>query len=348
MLTQIKNYALCAALFGLAAGNGAFAQLSTINSAAIHPREFNDVPGSILTVVSNYPALVSFQDVNVSAATGFANRHVWRFSADAGVTPYHFNNNEFFTATMTLTLTADPISPRKEAGFLLDTIGGQGQFIVNSDGHEVVVFGGPFPFYAFPATFHSGDTVVLGLTYFLNSSGKRAIIYYANGLQSPPLEFSNLEQGIIDGSTLGGYFQIVNSPSNPTNSGIAVYQNIKIGGPDRDFDGVPDDVDNCPDTPAGAIVNAHGCSIEQLVPCAGPATGGTWRNHGAYVSAVAHAANAFLAQGLISEQERAVIVSQAAQSDCGFKKPRPARAAPSPKAIPSVLAPADSLMLEQE
>ena len=347
MLTQIRNYALCAALFGLAAGNGALAQLSTINSAAIHPREFNDVPGSLLTVVSNYPALISFQDKNVSAATGFANRHVWRFSADAGVTPYPFNNNEFFTATMTVTLTADPIAPRKEAGFLLDTIGGQGQFVVNTDGHEVVAFGGPFPFYAFPATFHSGDTVVLGITYFLNSSGKRAIIYYANGLQSPPLEFSNLEQGIIDGSTLGGYFQIVNDPVNTTNSGIAVYQNIKIGDPDRDFDGVPDAVDNCPDTPSGAIVNAHGCSIEQLVPCAGPATGGTWRNHGAYVSAVAHAADAFLAQGLISQMEKDLIVSQAAQSDCGFKKPRPSRVAPSPQATPRVLAPAEALMLEQ-
>jgi hypothetical protein len=188
---------------------------------------------------------------------------------------------------------------------------------------------------------------VLGITYFLNSSGKRAIIYYANGLQSPPLEFSNLEQGIIDGSTLGGYFQIVNDPVNTTNSGIAVYQNIKIGDPDRDFDGVPDAVDNCPDTPSGAIVNAHGCSIEQLVPCAGPATGGTWRNHGAYVSAVAHAADAFLAQGLISQMEKDLIVSQAAQSDCGFKKPRPSRVAPSPQATPRVLAPAEALMLEQ-
>ena len=334
-MTHVKKYAFCAALVGILAGNGALAQINTINSATYHPREFNDVPGSLLTVVGNYPSLVSFQDQNVSAPTGFANRHVWRLSSDAGVTPYHFNNNDFFTATMTLTLTGDPVSPRKEAGFLLDTIGGQGQFIVNTDGHEVVAFGGPFPFYAFPATFHSGDSVVLGITYFLNSSGKRAIIYSANGVQSPPIEFTNLEQGIIDGSTFGGYFQIVNSPTVPTNSGSAVYQNIKIGPPDRDFDGVPDTLDNCPDTPPGSIVNAQGCSIEQLVPCAGPASGGTWRNHGAYVSAVAHAANVFLAQGLISEHEKGFIVSQAAQSDCG-KKAKPV--APVPQA---------TLMLEQ-
>ena len=119
---------------------------------------------------------------------------------------------------MTVTLTGDPIAPRKEAGFLLDSIGGQGQFIVNTDGHEVVAFGGPFPFHAFPATFNSGDTITLGMTYFM-TNGKRSIIYSANGVQSPVKEFTNLEQGIIDGSTLGGYVQIVNASTIPTNSG---------------------------------------------------------------------------------------------------------------------------------
>src|SRR5204862_2391600 len=154
----------------------------------------------------NYPSLISFEEQNVSASTGFANRDVWRFSSDSGATAYHFTNDEFFSAFMTVTLTGDPISPRKEAGFLLQSIGGDGQFIVNTDGHEVVAFGGPFPFYAFPRTFNSGDTIRLGMTYFLDSStGKRSVIYYANCLQSPPLAFSNLEQGIIDNSTLGGY-----------------------------------------------------------------------------------------------------------------------------------------------
>ena len=31
--------------------------------------------------------------------------------------------------------------------------------------------------------------------------------------------------------------------------------------------------------------------IDELVPCSGPASGGTWKNHGQYVSSVAHAAN---------------------------------------------------------
>ncbi len=312
--------ALGVAVIGFGFATAAYAQISTINSATYHPREFNDVPNSTLTVVSNFPSLVAFADENVSRPTGFANRHVWRFSSDSGASPFHFSNNDFFSVSMTMTLTGDPISPRKEAGFLLDTIGGQGQFILNTDAHEVVAFGGPFPFYAFPATFHSGDTVRLGMTYFLKSNGKRAIIYYANCLQSPPLEFSNLEQGIIDNSTLGGYFQIVNDPANPTNSGAALYQNIAIGPTDLDGDGVPDALDQCPNTPPCTVVDATGCSIDQLVPCAGPASGGEWKNHGQYVSAIARTAEQFLAQGLISAEEKEAIVKAAAQSPCGTKK----------------------------
>jgi hypothetical protein len=91
------------------------------------------------------------------------------------------------------------------------------------------------------------------------------------------------------------------------------------GETDLDGDGVPDSLDQCPGTPPGSVVNADGCSIDQLVPCAGPASGGTWKNHGQYVSAIAHAAEEFVAQGLISEDQKGAIVSQAAQSKCGSR-----------------------------
>jgi hypothetical protein len=91
------------------------------------------------------------------------------------------------------------------------------------------------------------------------------------------------------------------------------------GETDEDGDGVGDSVDHCPGTPAGAIVDADGCSIDQLAPCAGPASGGRWKNHGQYVSAVAGAVGEFLAQGLISIQEAEEIVTQAAESRCGRK-----------------------------
>ncbi len=89
---------------------------------------------------------------------------------------------------------------------------------------------------------------------------------------------------------------------------------------DSDGDGVPDNLDSCPNTAPGAIVDAHGCSIDQLVPCSGPLSGGAWRNHGQYVSSVAKEANEFLAAGLITEEQKGEIVSQAARSHCGKRQ----------------------------
>ena len=233
-MTSIQRYTCSATLIGLclATSNGAYAQVGSINSAKYNPREYNDVSGATITTVSNYPSLISFNEVGVSQASGFANRDVWRFSNNGGTSAYQFQNNDYFKVSMTVTLTGSPISPRKEAGFLFDTLGGQGQFIVNTDGHEVVAFGGPLPFFAFPSTFNSGDTITLGMTYFKDGNGLNAIVYSANGVYSPVKEFSNLEQGIINGSTLGGYFQIQNAPNNSLNSGSAVFGNIGITVPE--------------------------------------------------------------------------------------------------------------------
>jgi hypothetical protein len=89
------------------------------------------------------------------------------------------------------------------------------------------------------------------------------------------------------------------------------------GETDADADGVGDSLDLCPGTAAEAIVDASGCSIEQLAPCNGPSSGGVWKNHGQYVSAVAQVVEAFLAQDLISQELAEEIVAQAAESDCG-------------------------------
>lgn len=82
--------------------------------------------------------------------------------------------------------------------------------------------------------------------------------------------------------------------------------------PDSDGDGVPDELDQCPNTPAGGIVSASGCSIEQLAPCEGP-----WKNHGQYVSAVARLSNQFREAGLITQKQRLAIFLRAVKSDCG-------------------------------
>jgi hypothetical protein len=91
------------------------------------------------------------------------------------------------------------------------------------------------------------------------------------------------------------------------------------GETDADGDGVPDSRDLCPGTPEGSIVDADGCTIDQLAPCAGPATGGRWKNHGQYVSTVVHVVQAFVEQGLITPEQAEEIVVQAAHSSCGRK-----------------------------
>jgi Thrombospondin type 3 repeat len=86
---------------------------------------------------------------------------------------------------------------------------------------------------------------------------------------------------------------------------------------DDDNDGVIDANDACMPTSAGQQVDAAGCSIAQLCPCV--IESGEWKNHGAYVSCVAHAAEDFVDLGLIGEAEKGAIGSQAAESQCGKK-----------------------------
>jgi hypothetical protein len=226
-----RSMAAAGAVLAFVFAGGAMAQVSSINSDILHVREFNDDSNSVLTVVNNYPSLVSFDDRQLDGdgmGGEFANRHVWRFSNDGGGTAYAFNNNDFFNVSMSVTLDGT-VSPRKEAGYLFDTAGGQGQFIVNTDAHEIVAFGGPLPFFAFPATFMAGQTITLGMEYFLDTNdGMRKVIYHAGALSSPALAFTNLEQGIIDGSTLGGYVQGQIAVGNPANFVSAQFANITI------------------------------------------------------------------------------------------------------------------------
>jgi len=224
----------------LAVASGAYAQVMTINSVVISPRVYNDVPGATLTTttaVSGYPAipsLISFTEQNVSGS-GYANRDQWHFSADGGATPYMFQQNDYFSLSMNVTLTGDPNSSlRKEAGFVFNNpLNDGGQFVLDTDAHEIVAFGGFLPFYAFPATFVSGETVMMGITY-ANVGGVNSIMYTAQtilggpALSSPWLPLSNTEKGLINNTTIGGYFQIVQDPNDPSNSGSAVFQKIGI------------------------------------------------------------------------------------------------------------------------
>jgi hypothetical protein len=89
---------------------------------------------------------------------------------------------------------------------------------------------------------------------------------------------------------------------------------------DADGDGVADIADLCPETPHGNVVSADGCSIDQIVPCSGPSSGGTWKTHGEYVSAVGRITTEFLKHGLITRDQRNLILAQAVRSSCGQRR----------------------------
>lgn len=87
-------------------------------------------------------------------------------------------------------------------------------------------------------------------------------------------------------------------------------------GDDGDGDGIPDAADHCPGTAAGAPTDDAGCSLAQLCPCAGPAPGQAWRNHGQYVSCVARRAGD-ITRPPLDQAARQQAVTEAAQSRCG-------------------------------
>jgi hypothetical protein len=84
---------------------------------------------------------------------------------------------------------------------------------------------------------------------------------------------------------------------------------------DDDNDGVLDGTDSCPGTLPGEPVLANGCAVAQQCVCSA-----SWKNHGAYVRCVAHAAEALLNAGHITQAEKDAVVSAAGQSSCGTKK----------------------------
>jgi hypothetical protein len=208
-----------------------------INNAVIVDRVFNDDPDSISSHFNAWPSIL-LTDNKVDGdgvAPDWANRHAWFVSSD-GVSELQISLSQPWTMSFDLTLIGVPTAPRKEAGYLI-RIGmpwgySEGQFIVNTDAHEVVAFGWPFPFYSFNAShglsYNSGDTIRLGVTFFKDpADGLYKVIYSANGISSPALALES--QGLFTGwITPGGYLQVQVDKNNPRNGGAALFNNIAV------------------------------------------------------------------------------------------------------------------------
>jgi hypothetical protein len=252
-MTSLQSCTRKSAFVGLclAAVNGAYAQVSSINSAFIDPRVFDDVPAATLTTANNYPSGISFTEANVSSSSGFANRDVWYFSNNGGTSAYQFQANDYFSASFNVTLTGGAPGLDIETGFLFSNpsgnFGGDLQLVATGGG---VVFqgGGPsyYPFSpaagGFPGAggsvpnYVEGQAITMTMNYVVDPiTGKNAFEYAVNGqlaASSAGDPYFDLGPGQTLGSpgdTLGGYFQIQTAPtSNPNNTGEAQFTDITI------------------------------------------------------------------------------------------------------------------------
>jgi hypothetical protein len=248
-MNSLQRYTCKAALVGLCltAANGAYGQITSINSVFINTGVFNNIPGATRIDVPSYPGSIFMAELNVSKTpAGGANRDVWNFSNNGGTSAYTFQNNDYFSASFNLTLTGSGTSGiGLEAGWLFSNpsgnFGGDLQSIVKSDG-EVVQFGGPSFFGFSPANggtsvpnYTLGQTYAMGLNYLVDpNTGLNAFAYSVNGVfadKTPGNPYFDLGPGQSLGNvgdTLGGYFQIGNDPNNANNNGQAFFSAISI------------------------------------------------------------------------------------------------------------------------
>jgi hypothetical protein len=86
---------------------------------------------------------------------------------------------------------------------------------------------------------------------------------------------------------------------------------------DEDGDLVPDPDDLCHQTTCGASVNATGCAIEQLCPCAARVDGEPWGAHRQYVRCIIAESRELLVAGQLDARSRTALVKEATHSICG-------------------------------
>jgi hypothetical protein len=217
----------------LAAASGAYAQLTTINSAVIVPRVFNDYPSATGTYLNNYSSSITLAESGEYGATGFANRDEWFFSNN-GTSPYAFGALDYFNASMTVNVTGNTSSDN-EAGFLIPNTpsglpGGDLQFIADPQSGFLGMFGGS-GYWNSGLTYTAGETVTLGMSYFYDTGNSvNAFQFWVNaGSGNVYSSVQDLPSGdSLVGGNVGAYFQLQGSTTAPGNSGQAVFGNIQI------------------------------------------------------------------------------------------------------------------------
>ncbi len=199
----------------------------TPTGAVVIERVWNDSFASILTVNNTYPTVIDIND-EAAGPLGWANLHLWRFSAD-GMTAQQFDNTDgfSFSADVTISGTGDGESGLQISPWWSDA---DGRFNVRTPDGEVACFGGRLPFYSFTGSqgisYVKGSTVRLTIIYTPNIEMTAAMpatieYIYDDGTQytSGPLPFDEGNPaedpphgvfGILSPAGVGGHMQFNN------------------------------------------------------------------------------------------------------------------------------------------
>lgn len=224
-MNRISKLIFAVALFALAAGSA----LATTapSSAVIIPRVFNDDPFSVLTTTNSYPSLIEISDTCVPPA-GWANLHVWRYSAD-GISALDLLNGDGFAISASVMISG---TANGEAGMQISPWWSEadGRFNIRTPDGEVAVFGGRLPYYSFTANhgklYVAGTWVRLTMIYrpnnIMDATNPATIEYIYDdgaGVSSGelPFDMGNPSEdpphglwGILNPAHAGGYVQFNN------------------------------------------------------------------------------------------------------------------------------------------
>jgi len=219
------------------------------NSVVIAPRVWNDCPASTLTLINNYPALVSMNDTDVECM-GWTNLHVWALSENSN-TPAVFENCSHyrFSAIFNGNLSGAGVG---EGGLRLSpwwSLQADGRFMARIGGNgEIACFGGRLPFYSFTGaygvTYTPGTDMLMGIIYDPNSltlADPATITYYiaigGNWYSSGPIAFDqgnpaegHGEYGELSPAQVGGFLQEPNGSGGALFNFTGQWKNISFEG----------------------------------------------------------------------------------------------------------------------
>ncbi len=246
MIQRVSTVSLVAALGVISASSSAHAAFTINGAVPLLRTPFNAFPDSVLTFTDNIGTtgeLIfdehTYGNPDLGAAF-FANRHNAWLSSDGGATAHSFLNQEDFSVSFDINLSATNLTPRKEAGFVIShPVTGTGQFIVTSDNGEIATFSSFFPFTSnlvndadgpeyggTPYTPGTNASVQVIYRHGVGSTQNNDLVkpasleFVVNGISSGVRYLGNLENGLIDGTQFAFYVQ-----SQPDSVNLATEHN---------------------------------------------------------------------------------------------------------------------------